>query len=64
MAQLGIHRSSLFRWLFTPLAGLGLVLSEKLQDFFSQPEVVKDPVMASDMVVDRRTGIFFSCWRT
>ena len=59
MAQLGINRSSLFRWLFTPLAGLELVLSEKLQDFFSKPEAVQDPVMASDMVVDRRTGIFF-----
>ena len=59
MAQLGIHRSSLFRWLFTPLAGLELVLSEGLQGFFSDPEAVQDPVMASDMVVDRRTGIFF-----
>ena len=59
MAQLGINRSSLFRWLFTPLSGLELVLTEQLQDFFSQPEAVLDPVMASDMVVDRRTGIFF-----
>ena len=59
MAQLGINRSSLFRWLFTPLAGLELVLSEGLQGFFSDPEAVQDPVMASDMVVDRRTGIFF-----
>ncbi len=59
MAQLGINRSSLFRWLFTPLAGLEMVLSEKLQEFFSKPEAVQDPVMASDMVVDRRTGIFF-----
>ena len=59
MAQLGINRSCLFRWLFTPLASLECVLSEKLQGFFSDPEAVKDPVMASDMVVDRRTGIFF-----
>ena len=59
MAQLGINRSSLFRWLFTPLSGLELVLNEKLQDFFSMPEAVQDPVMASDMIVDRRTGIFF-----
>ena len=59
MGRLGIDRSSLFRWLFTPLAGLELVLSEKLQNFFSDPQAVTDPVMASDMVVDRRTGIFF-----
>ncbi|CRY91209.1 glycosyl transferases group 1 family protein [Synechococcus sp. WH 8103] len=59
MGRLGIDRSSLFRWLFTPLAGLELVLSDKLQNFFSDPQAVTDPVMASDMVVDRRTGIFF-----
>lgn len=59
MGRLGIDRSSLFRWLFTPLPGLELVLSDKLQNFFSDPQAVTDPVMASDMVVDRRTGIFF-----
>ena len=59
MGRLGIERSSLFRWLFTPLAGLELVLNDKLQNFFSEPQAVTDPVMASDMVVDRRTGIFF-----
>ena len=59
MGRLGINRSSLFRWLFTPLAGLELVLGDKLQNFFSDPQAVMDPVMASDMVVDRRTGIFF-----
>ena len=59
MGRLGIDRSSLFRWLFTPLAGLELVLRDKLQNFFSDLQVVADPVMASDMVVSRRTGIFF-----
>ena len=33
MGRLGIDRSSLFRWLFTPLAGLELVLNDKLQNF-------------------------------
>lgn len=59
MGNLGINRSSLFRWLFTPLAGLELVLADGLQNFFSDPTPVTDPIMASDMVVDRRTGIFF-----
>ena len=59
MGRLDIQRSSLFRWLFTPLSGLELVLKEGLQNFFSEPVAVKDPVMASDMVVDQRTGIFF-----
>lgn len=59
MGRLGIQRSSLFRWLFTPLAGLELVLEDSLEGFFSDPVAVTDPLMASDMVVDRRTGIFF-----
>ena len=59
MERLGIHRSSLFRWLFTPLSGLELVLKDGLQNFFSEPVAVTDPVMASDMVMDQRTGIFF-----
>ena len=59
MGNLGINRSSLFRWLFTPMAGLELVLEDHLKNFFSDPIPVTDPVMASDMVVDRRTGIFF-----
>ena len=59
MSRLGIDRSSLFRWLFTPLASLELVLHDKLQNFFSEPCPVTDPVMGGDMVVDRRTGVFF-----
>ena len=59
MGRLGIERSSLFRWLFTPLASLEQVLAEGLDRFFSEPVAVTDPVMAADMVVDQRTGIFF-----
>jgi hypothetical protein len=61
MGRLEIQRSSLFRWLFTPLAGLEFVLQDRdyLQRIFDDPVAVIDPVMASDMVVDRQSGIFF-----
>ena len=61
MGRLEIQRSSLFRWLFTPLAGLEFVLQDRehLRRIFDDPVAVSDPVMASDMVVDRQSGIFF-----